>query len=280
MAETGISDVGSSILADVSATLQSFLIQESKLLPTVTRIPALPGRSSVDLNLMPGLVVGDKSENVAASLQELTTSADTLNFDKEKIVAFAIEDRAREQSMVNLEAGGLERAAKAIALQMDQDIVAQLELTSASGPDHRVAYANSLTDDTLGQEDVLEAKRLLAVQNIEFGDCRIGVGPGSEKNLLLIDNFVHVDKYGANTATANGEIGRLYGAPVIMSNVFDDAKTLFWHPEHVVIGEQRMMKFESDRDILKLSDIYAVHALYGVQVLDGGKRGVMMGTAA
>jgi len=280
MAETGISDVGSSILADVSSTLQSFLIQESKLLSTITRMPALPGRSSVDLNAMPGLVVGDKSENVAASLQELTTSADTLNFDKEKIVAFAIEDRAREQSMVNLEAGGLERAAKAIALQMDQDIVAQLELTSSAAPDHRIAYDNSGTDNTLGQADILEAKRLLAVQNIDFADCYMGVSPGSERDLLLIDNFVHVDKYGANTATANGEIGRLYGAPVIMSNVFDDVKTLFWHPEHCVIGEQRQMKFETDRDILKLSDIYAIHALYGVQVLDGGKRGVMMGTAA
>ena len=46
--------LGSSILADVSSNLQSFLIQESKLLSTVTRMPALPGRSSVDLNAMPG----------------------------------------------------------------------------------------------------------------------------------------------------------------------------------------------------------------------------------
>jgi len=280
MAETGISDVGSTLLADISSTLQSFLIQESKLLPTVQRIPALPGRKSVDLNRMGGFTVADKSENVAASLQEMTTTADTLLLDKEKVVAFGIEDRARNQSMVNLEAAGLERAAKAMALQMDQDIVAELELTSASAPDHRIAYANSGTDDTLGQEDILEAKRLLAVQNVPFGECYVGVGPGSEKNLLLIDNFVHVDKYGANTATANGEIGRLYGAPVIMSNVFDDAKTLFWHPTHVAIGEQRSMQIERDRDILKLADNFAIHALYGVKVLDAGVRGVMAGTAA
>ena len=57
---------------------------------------------------------------------------------------------------------------------MDQDIVAQLELTSASAPDHRVAYANSGTDNTLGQADILEAKRLLAVQNIDFADCYMG----------------------------------------------------------------------------------------------------------
>lgn len=276
MAETGISDVGSTLLADISSTLQSFLIQESKLLPTVTRIPALPGRKSVDLNRMGGFTVADKSENVAATLQEMSTVADTLLLDKEKVVAFGIEDRARNQSMINLEAAGLERAAKAIALQMDQDIVAQLELTSAAAPDHRLAYDNA-TD--LGQEDILVAKQLLAEQHIDFSSCYIGVSPASEKALLKIDNFVHVDKYGANSATSNGEIGRLYGAPVIMSTVFDDLKTMFWHPSHVAIGEQRSMQVERDRDILKLSDNFAIHALYGVQVLDAGVRGVMMGTA-
>ena len=65
-----------------------------------------------------------------------------------------------------------------------------------------------------------------------------------------------------------------------MSTVFDDAKTMFWHPTHVAIGEQRSMQVERDRDILKLSDNFAIHALYGVQVLDAGVRGVMMGTAA
>ena len=277
MAETGISDVGSTLLADISSTLQSFLIQESKLLSTVTRIPALPGRKSVDLNRMGGFTVADKTENVAATLQEMTTTADTLLLDKEKVVAFGIEDRARDQSMVNLEAAGLERAAKAIALQMDQDIADELELTSAAAPDHRIAYDNGTS---LGQEDILEAKRLLAVQNIDFSECYIGVSPASEKALLGIDNFVHVDKYGANMATQNGEIGRLYGAPVIMSNVFEDLKTMFWHPSHVAIGEQRTMQVERDRDILKLSDNFAVHALYGMQVLDAGVRGVMVGTAA
>jgi len=280
MAETGISDVASTLSEKINSTIQSFLIQKSRLIPTVSKQMAPKGIKSVDLPKFGALTVNDKSENVAATLQELTSSNDQLLLDKEKIVAFAIEDRAKDQSVVDLSGTGLERASKGLALQMDKDIRDQLELASIAAPDHRLEYANSGTLNTLGQADIVKARELLHLQDIEeFRECYIGVNPTSEANLLLIDNFVHVDKYGANTATANGEIGKLYGAPVIMSNVFDEFKTVIWHPEHVAFAVQREMQMEKDRDILKLADVYAVHALYGAQVLDGGLRAVVLGTA-
>jgi len=272
MAETGISDVASVLQAEISSTLQSFLIQESKLLPTVTRITAQGGRKSVDLPKVGGFTVGDKAENVAVTLQEITTSNDQLLLDKEKVIAFGIEDRARDQSMVNLEQAGLERAAKAMALQYDKDIIVQLQQVAVA---HANAYDNTLT---LGQEDILEAKKLLAIQNIDFAECYIGVNPASEKNLLSIADFVHADRYAGATALMTGELGRLYGAPVIASNEFDEFKTMFWHKSHVAFAEQRVIKTEKNRDTLKLSDIWVVNNLYGVEVLDSGLRGVQSGT--
>ena len=273
MAETGISDVASVLQAEISSTLQSFLIQESKLLPTVTRIQAQGGRKSVDLPKMGGFTVGDKSENVAVTLQEMTTSNDQLLLNKEKVIAFGIEDRARDQSMVNLEQAGLERAAKAMALQYDIDIIAELEQVTAG---HQAVYDNATS---LGQEDILEAKKLLAFQNIDFAECYIGVNPEAEKSLLGIADFVHADRYAGATALMTGELGRLYGAPVIASNEFDALKTMFWHKSHVAMAEQRVIKTEKNRDTLKLSDIWVINNLYGTQVLDSGVRGVVRGTA-
>jgi len=280
MAEIGITDVASTLQEQISSQIQSFLIQESVLMGTVTRIPAMPGMKSVELPILDGFSVADKTENVAASLQELTSTGDVLLLDKEKVVAFAIEQRAADQSVLNLEAAALERAAKAIALQIDTDIVAQLIQTSAAAPDHRLAYANFLTGNTLGQADLLAARVAMHQQNLKFSDCTIACSPASEGNLLQVENFVHVDKYGQNSATQNGEIGRLYGAPVVVTNSMADLQTVVYHPSHVALGEQRSMRIERDRDILKLADIFAIHCLYGTKVLDGGKRGVMLGTVA
>jgi len=279
MAEIGLTEVSDVAREEISSQLQSFLIEEAIVLPTVTRFTAAQGMDSMKLPKVDAFVVNDKTENTAVTAQELTATSDILLLDKEKVVHFAIENRAKDQSAVNFESAGLERAAKAMALQVDKDLITQLKLVSSAGPDHSLAYANFATDNTFGRDDLIAAKILLRKQQLRFDQCVCLVSPEAEGDLLKVDDFVHVDKYGSNDAIRNGQIGKLYGLPIMVSTEIAEFETLIYHPSHVAYASQRTMQIERDRNIKTLSDEYSVHMLYGAKVLDDGIRGVLLGTA-
>lgn len=278
MADMGLTEVQATVQETVSSMVQEYLIQESVLIPLVMNIPSMPGEDRVKIPRSGDDFTADtKAENTALTAQTITYTTDDLLLDKHKAVQVRVEDRANVQSMIALVSDLIPRMSKVLALDIDTSIVAQLELASAAAPDHRLAYDNAAT---LGKADLLIARQLIHEQNLRFNECYIGVSPASEKNLLAIDDFVHVDKYGSTAAgLSNGEIGRLYGARVVMSNEFDDAKTIVWHPSACAFSRQINPLFEDDRDVPNLATLYSLSHLYGAKVLDAGVRQVVLGTA-
>lgn len=277
MADMGKTEVTSAILQDVSKFVQAELKQRAKLMPLVQNFPVAAGMDSVRINRAGGFTAEDKAENTALTAQVLTFAADILAMDKHKAVLVRLEDIAGLQSNIDTVGEILTRMATELALAVDRDIEAQLRLTSAAAPDHRIAYADATS---LKKADVLAARRLLHEQNVPFNECYMGVSPASEVSLLAIDDFVHADKYGSNEAIMNGEIGKLYGARVIMSNVFDDARTIVWHPTHCAFGMQQNLTFKTADDLPNVAKEYLAVQLYGAKVLDLGLRGVLLGSAS
>lgn len=278
MADMGKTEVAAVVEERISAEIQMQLIEMSKLVPTVANYSqyAMKGNDTVKIPRAGDFTVDDKVENTAVTPQVLTYATDDLLLDKSKVIQVLLEDDAELEALPDIVSDIIGRMARQLALQVDTDIVAQLELTSAAAPDHRIAYANA-TD--LGKADILEARRLLHEQNVPFNECYIGVSPASEKALLAISDFVHADTYGSAAGIQNGELGRLYGGTVIMSNEFDDAKTMVWHPSHVGFALHKSPNFETDRQLDKLANLYSIHQKYGTKVLDAGVRGVLLGTA-
>ena len=277
MADMGKTEVTSAIMQDVSRFVQAELKQRAKLMPLVQNFPVQAGMDSVRINRAGGFTAEDKAENTALTAQVLTFAADILAMDKHKAVLVRLEDIAGLQSNVDTVGEILTRMASELALAVDKDIEAQLRLTSAAAPDHRLAYADATS---FKKADVLEARKLLHIQNVPFNECYIGVSPASEVSLLAIDDFVHADKYGSNEAIMNGEIGKLYGARVIMSNVFADDRTIVWHPTHCAFGMQQNLTFKTADDLPNVAKEYLAVQLYGAKVLDLGVRGVLLGSAS
>jgi N4-gp56 family major capsid protein len=278
MADMGLTEVAATVQETVSSMVQEYLIQEAVLMPLVMNIPSMPGEDRVKIPRSGDDFTADtKAENTSLTAQTLLYTTDDLLLDKHKAVQVRVEDRADVQSMINLLNDIVPRMVKTLALDIDTSIVAQLVQASAAAPDHRLAYANTTS---LGKSDLLAARVLIHQQNLKFNECYIGVSPASESDLLAIDDFVHVDKYGANaTGLNNGELGRLYGARVIMSNEFADNATVIWHPSACAFSRQVNPKFEDDRDLPNLATLYSLSHLYGTVVLDSGVRQVLLGSA-
>ena len=268
----GVTETSAAALAQVSKVAQVYLQQESKLLPTVTDYSSLAvkGASSIKLPRSGGFTVGDKGENVSVDAQTLTYAADTISLDQHRVVQFLLEDIADQQAMINVVQDALMKAAKDMAYDIDAKIKAELDNASTAAPDHVIQYTDTVNED-IELADILEMRRLLVAQNIDPRECFLGVGAAQEKNMLLIDNFISAEKYGNNEAIMNGEIGKIYGMRVIVSNVFS-VESYAWHPSAVGFAFQQGIRTQRDYDLANLAWRYSLDYLAGFEVLDSGKR--------
>jgi len=272
----GSTETSASALSNISQFAQVYLQQESKLLPTVSDFSALavPGASSIKLPRSGGFTVGDKAENTAIDSQIITYAADTISLNQHRQVQFLLEDIADKQAMVNVVQDSVMKAAKDMANDVDNKIIVELKLASTAAPDHRIAYNDTVNED-IELVDILSARKLLMDQFVDPRECFVGIGTAQEKNMLAIDNFISAEKYGSSEPIMNGEIGRVYGMRVIVHTGFD-AETSFWHKSAVGVAFQQQIRTQRSYELNQLAWRYSLDYLAGFEVLDGGKRQVLI----
>lgn len=273
--EIGATEVAATEQAVIANVVQQVLKQKSILMPTVTDYSswAQPGSLSVGVPRRTQFAAADKSENTNLTAQELTFAADTISLAKHKAVYAKLERIAGIQSNVNVAGEIMVEMAAELALQIDKDLIVQLKLVSSSAPDHLLDYANTPTD-TLAQGDILEARRLLNVQNVPMDGRFLAVSPDQEKAMLSIADFVRADAYGNAGGLMNGELGRIYGFTVIMHNSLSAVDSIAYHKSHVGFALQLQPEFKTQFELASVSDEFLLHQIYGSKVLDSGKRGV------
>jgi len=278
MATQGSASAAAIIEDVVSSIVQETLIQRSVMLPSIDdrSSEVRAGMDRLSIARFTALTVGDITEGTEVTPQAATIAQDELVMDKNKAITWEIPDKADMQAKVDLAAQLVRDAARSHAAQVDDDIIAELKLASAAAPDHRVVWANAPAN-TVTVADIVEGRKLLNVQSVDLADRFMLVGPDQEKALLQIDNFISTEKYGNSEAVQNGELGRLFGMKVLMSTSANLAadEMLVYHRSACAYATQISPKFETQRNVLKVLDEYALSQLYGVKLLDSGKRNVL-----
>jgi len=259
----------------ISSLIQDALIQKELLTPLVGRYQAGPGMKQVEIPKSDLPSVQTKTEGTAMDAQALTWSTDILALNQHKAIQYLVEDFARLQANPALMSDMIDKAAQKIAEARDAFVYGLIAATSSTAPDHRVAYQAA----QIGEEDILEARKLLNQQSVPQEQRYLAISPTSEKAMLQVAGFVDADKFGAGAPRVNGFLGRVYGFDVVMSNNVADLGAVCWHPSHVAFAEQQGVKFEMIRDLANLADRVSLSHIYGGQTLDGGKRGVLLGSA-
>ncbi len=269
----------------VDSLVQQELIQSLVLAPTLNDVSArvMGGMDKLKLPRTGSFTAAAKSDGVDLTTQALTFATDDLNLDQYYGVFTTIERIASLQANVDLLGEVAKRMASALAYEMDAKIYAQMKLTSAAAPDHRLLYDNDPTA-TLGKNDFIKAKKLLKIQNVPMGDGKLfcAISPERESDVLKLADFVDADKWqtGSESAKMNGVIGRIYGFNVVVSNVVEDAASIFYHSDHVAWARQLQPTMDTDQNVPALGVNVALSHLYGCKVTQAGKMGVLLGTAA
>lgn len=267
----------------VDSIVQQELIQSLVLAPTLNDVSArvMGGMDKLKLPRTGSFTAAAKSDGVDLTTQALTFTTDDLNLDQYYGVFTTIERIASLQANVDLLGEVAKRMASALAYEMDAKIYAQMKLTSATAPDHRLVYDNT---STLAKNDFIVAKKLLKIQNVPIGDGKLfcAISPERESDILKLADFVDADKWqaGSESAKLNGVIGRIYGFNVVVSNVVEDAASIFYHSDHVAWARQLQPTMDTDQNVPALGVNVALSHLYGCKVTQAGKMGVLLGSAA
>ena len=275
--EIGVTEAGSTRQALVSSIVQEVIAEKAQLLPLVTDYSgsAQPGSQSLGIPRRDTFSAATKAENTAVTNSEMTFSVDTISFEH-KYVSAKIEDIARVQSSVDIPGEVVKEIGEAMAREADALILAQLKLASSSSPDHLLPYADASNDD-IALTDITNARKLLRSNGkVMFNDDKtfLLVSPEQEEFLLSLDNLIDASKYGSESSIQSGELGKVFGMRIVVSDLLAATESIAFHSSAVGFASQANYKLEFDRDLANLADHYVGSGLMGAKVMNAGKRQV------
>lgn len=280
MATIGVTDAGSTRQALVSSIVQEVIAEKAQLLPLVLDYSgqAQEGSQSLGIPRRGTFSAGSAvAEDASLTGQAMTFGVDTIAFDHYAIRA-EISDMARVQSSVDIPAEVVRELGEAMARKVDDLILAQLKLASSSTPDHILPYTDATNDD-IELADITNCRKLLRSNGkVMFNDDRnfLLVSPEQEEYLLKLDNIIDASKYGSEVSIQSGEVGKVFGFRVVVSDLLDADESIAFHSSACAFAAQQNFKLEFDRDLSKLNDVYVMSMIGGAKVLAEGKRNVFL----
>jgi N4-gp56 family major capsid protein len=207
------------------------------------------------------------------SPQTLTTTDDTLTIDQSKYFAFEVDDVDARQAR----AGGalLSTAARRAAVGLRETLDTYLATTVTAGAG-TVLTAQDAADADAAFLLVRRMRMELNKNNVPTDGRFLVVSPEFEALVLGDDRFTDASKYGSNAPIMNGEIGRVMGFRVLVSNNLPEGTAgtapevsnyvIAGHPMATTLAEQ-INKVEAYRPPDSFSDAIKGLHLYGALVV-------------
>jgi N4-gp56 family major capsid protein len=270
----------------ILSIVQDELNRNSFLRPTIMDLSsqATKGVKQVEVPKFTASFAGPAAQNPDAltntEFQSPTFGTDAIVLDKWVTLPYRVPDRSSTQSMISVEAELAKSAGNDMGNYIDDQIITELRLASAAGPDHLrdldgAAIAGVASAITL--EGISTARQLLNRANVKQQDRWLIIPPEQEKALIDLDQFRNADKYGSREALLRGEIGQIYGFRVMVHNGLSSNEAVAYHKECCAVAVQQEIKFESRRADLRVqSTDYSFALGMGAQVMNDGKMQVYM----
>jgi len=166
------------------------------------------------------LAVGQKMAKAPIEYQAVTESEWRMVVERYTYSAIMIEDIVELQAHTNLRAEYTKEIGVALARDFDYAVMAQRQAIIAYGAAvNNTTTSNShiVTAGTISENEILAATEVLDRRRVPK-EGRIWIMPvAALSSLLTIDRFINSD-FIDGRPTQSGEIGRLYGVPVIVNN--------------------------------------------------------------
>jgi N4-gp56 family major capsid protein len=175
---------------------------------------------TVHIGSLSNPTIGDYAKNVTVINPEtLTTTDQTLVIDQAKYFAFEVDDVDARQVRDNgsLMSRAAQQAAYGLAAATDTFLLTKMTTGALAG---NILAPQDVTSATPGAaySIVLKLKLALDKQNVTQDGRFLLVSPDFYAVLLSDPRFVDAAQYGSNAPVQNGEVGRVLGFSVMVSN--------------------------------------------------------------
>lgn len=175
--------------------------------------------SSVKINALDDISVGDYVPSNGVTYQELGTTAQTLNIDTYKAWAFKVDDIAKVQAAGELMASAVDKAATKMAKVLDAAnfaaMVSGVYSGNVIGAD-TTAGAVKVTTSAQAKQLVLDLKEKLDDSDTP-DEGRVCYVNAKVENLLLGDSNLQIST-ATNESFRTGYVGRLFGCDIYRTN--------------------------------------------------------------
>ena len=251
----------------IASVVQKELAFGAKLLNTITDVSsfAMPGADTISFPKLDSFTVVNRVEAAAGDASVLTSTVDTLNLSFNAYVAWIIDAKTKLQSSILAESEIAGRAALALGRYVDTQIVA--ELTS-------VAYSsiNGGVPADVTKNVVLDMIEDIEAENANLDNAVFVATPDQRKALLKLSDFTSADVFG-NAVNFTGQIGMLYGIPLIISNGIGTTQQMFLYDKAgVALGFQKSpsMNSESANTYGVGAERFAMDQIFGLKGMQLG----------
>jgi hypothetical protein len=254
----------------ITSLVQKELKFRAKLLATVTDLSSYAGKGmkSISFPKLTSFTVENRVSAAPGSAQALSASVDKLDLNLNAYVSWLIDSSDEIQSSIDVQIENALRAASAHGRYVDEQIIAVLE--AGAGLDVGTA---PLTADL-----ILDAREQLLKSFADPAACAMVIGPDQEKVMLKIAEFVRADYYGSSNIPS-GQIGTVYGMPVMVHQGVGAGKAYWYSKDAVGIAFQKAPSMAEQSEIAygTAAKRVAIDQLFGVKALQTGELGAASG---
>ena len=224
------------------------------------------------------LYVPKRGQLTAATVSEGNTPSDsTITYSTVSIAAAKIGILVRisqeqiDGSEFDVINDMISEAGEALADKEDADIISKF---TASGAVTTTTPAS--VNGSLLYEDILAAK--VGVVSNYYVPTILLVNPNQESDLLKDTRFTDVSKYGDRAPIMNGEIGKIAGLSVLVSENMTAGKALVVDPNHAAwLAVKRDVELKSDDEPSKDSVALYFYEEYGCSIVNASAAAIITG---
>lgn len=246
---------------------------------------------TVHINSIGAITVKDYTKNTdIADPDALTTTEQTLVIDQCKYFNFQVDDVDNVQAAGDLVDTAMGRAAYSLADVADAYLLKTIAAGAASGNTVGAASAPIALTAANVYENIVKLRTKLDKANVPNPGRTIVVPPEVYALLLMDDRFAKSDAAAGQSALLNGEVGRVAGFTVYMSNNVrtgtgtDTGKTPYFEITAQVSTAttyaEQIIKTEAYRIEKRFADgVKGLH-VYGAKVTDGSQIAKLIASVA
>lgn len=246
---------------------------------------------TVHINSIGAITVKDYTKNTdIADPDALTTTEQTLVIDQCKYFNFQVDDVDNVQAAGDLVDTAMSRAAYSLADVADAYLLKTIAAGAASGNTVGAASAPIALTAANVYENIVKLRTKLDKANVPNPGRTIVVPPEVYALLLMDDRFAKSDAAAGQSALLNGEVGRVAGFTVYMSNNVhtgtgtDTGKTAYFEITAQVSTAttyaEQIIKTEAYRLEKRFADAVKGLHVYGAKVTDGSQIAKLIASVA